>query len=571
MKNRPEMPSEAPDPIAEIGEDELILHYYGESADPWPSRRRSRRAPTCASATPSWRATSPPPAPTTPEPPADLAARVWQELRPRLTARRSWSDRVLRAVGAIGAIGASRSDRAGWGPRWTLAAATLAVVAALGIGYLAGRPRDPSAAARGVRHRTLRRGPRAPAARLGREPPRGLRAPADPGHQRRPDRRHGARRRERLGRRAGLLQPALSRAAERAGQRRIVALLDELEPLLLELANSAEAAPDDLAAAQRRIEHTDLLFKLRVTGERLQRDAGASRAVSRTAHLNRFMRSLPMRSTKARSPLARLAASVLFAAVLASPVPASARYASAALFAADGEGRSPAYREAQSALDQARWEEAAQRFAAVADAKGADADAALYWKAYAEEKLGRKAEALQTLKSLRAALPEERLARRRRRARDRPHRQRAARLRSRTCDRRAADSRAGDRRTGRRRLRKLRRLRELCGGGPSALCPRRPHADGLGARPADPREDPGRRAARSRSSSAPSSSSRRATSRAPGPFWSTSRAPASLPSSRSRRCARWASPATRKTSARSPRSTGRRPRKRPAAPFSRRS
>ena len=50
------------------------------------------------------------------------------------------------------------------------------------------------------------------------------------------------------------------------------ALLDELEPLLLELANSAEAAPEDLAAAQRRIEHTDLLFKLRVTGGRLQRE-----------------------------------------------------------------------------------------------------------------------------------------------------------------------------------------------------------------------------------------------------------------------------------------------------------
>ena len=71
-------------------------------------------------------------------------------------------------------------------------------------------------------------------------------------------------------------------AAERSGQRRIVALLDELEPLLLELAHSSEAAPDDLAAAQRRIEQTDLLFKLRVTGERLQRDAGASRAVIRT-------------------------------------------------------------------------------------------------------------------------------------------------------------------------------------------------------------------------------------------------------------------------------------------------
>jgi hypothetical protein len=73
------------------------------------------------------------------------------------------------------------------------------------------------------------------------------------------------------------------RAAERSGQRRIVALLDELEPLLLELAHSEAAAPDDLANAQRRIENTDLLFKLRVTGERLQRDAGASRSTKQNA------------------------------------------------------------------------------------------------------------------------------------------------------------------------------------------------------------------------------------------------------------------------------------------------
>ena len=94
-----------------------------------------------------------------------------------------------------------------------------------------------------------------------------------------------------------------------------------------------------------------------------------------------------MRFTLARSPLA---AFVAFAAALVAASPAAQASASfpAALFAADGEGRSPAYRDAQSALDQARWEEAAQRFASVADAKGADADAALYWKAYAEEKLG---------------------------------------------------------------------------------------------------------------------------------------------------------------------------------------
>ena len=131
MKNRPEMPSEAPNPIAEIGEDELILHYYGESADPLAVAKALAESADLRQRYAELARDLGTAALTTPEPPADLADRVWQELRPRLTARRSWSDRVLRAVGAIGAVGASRSDRAGWGPRWTLAAATLAVVAAL--------------------------------------------------------------------------------------------------------------------------------------------------------------------------------------------------------------------------------------------------------------------------------------------------------------------------------------------------------------------------------------------------------------------------------------------------------
>jgi hypothetical protein len=58
------------------------------------------------------------------------------------------------------------------------------------------------------------------------------------------------------------------RAADRAGQRRIVALLDELEPLLVELANGT--AGDEVPSLQRRIDQRDLLFKVRVVGSRLQ-------------------------------------------------------------------------------------------------------------------------------------------------------------------------------------------------------------------------------------------------------------------------------------------------------------
>ena len=112
-----------------------------------------------------------------------------------------------------------------------------------------------------------------------------------------------------------------------------------------------------------------------------------------------------MRFTHRRAPFSALAATAIVAALVSAPAPLLARFSPADFSAADGEGKSSAYRDAQSALDQAQWEEAARRFAAVAEQKNAEADAAIYWQAYAEEKLGRKSEALQTLKSLRSTYP----------------------------------------------------------------------------------------------------------------------------------------------------------------------
>lgn len=59
-------------------------------------------------------------------------------------------------------------------------------------------------------------------------------------------------------------------AAERAGQRRIAAVLGEIEPLLAELAN-APAEGDVTAAARERIDAQDLLFRVRVTRGNLTR------------------------------------------------------------------------------------------------------------------------------------------------------------------------------------------------------------------------------------------------------------------------------------------------------------
>ena len=94
MKNRPE-PSAAGSP--HVGEDELILHFYGESADPKAidaalaqdaglARRYAELTRDLGAARME-----------APEPPADLTARVWQEIRPQLVARRSLRDRLRTA------------------------------------------------------------------------------------------------------------------------------------------------------------------------------------------------------------------------------------------------------------------------------------------------------------------------------------------------------------------------------------------------------------------------------------------------------------------------------------------
>jgi len=57
------------------------------------------------------------------------------------------------------------------------------------------------------------------------------------------------------------------RAAERAGQKRVAAVLAEIEPLLAQLAN---APGENRATARERIEGGDLLFKVRVTRSNLK-------------------------------------------------------------------------------------------------------------------------------------------------------------------------------------------------------------------------------------------------------------------------------------------------------------
>jgi hypothetical protein len=61
-----------------------------------------------------------------------------------------------------------------------------------------------------------------------------------------------------------------------------------------------------------------------------------------------------------------------------------------------------AYQRGQRALDSRNWDEALQSFTQVAGSGGTRADGALYWKAYALAKLGRRDEGVAAIKDYRS-------------------------------------------------------------------------------------------------------------------------------------------------------------------------
>jgi HEAT repeat protein len=66
------------------------------------------------------------------------------------------------------------------------------------------------------------------------------------------------------------------------------------------------------------------------------------------------------------------------------------------------------YDDGLEALDEGRWERAAERFTRLAQTKGPRTDAALYWKAYAQNRQGQRPEALQTIAELLKEYPSSR-------------------------------------------------------------------------------------------------------------------------------------------------------------------
>ena len=70
-----------------------------------------------------------------------------------------------------------------------------------------------------------------------------------------------------------------------------------------------------------------------------------------------------------------------------------------------------AFDQATALMDSSRWERAVDAFDRVAAMKGSRVDAALYWKAYSQDRLGQRAEALATIADLTRGYPSSRYVR----------------------------------------------------------------------------------------------------------------------------------------------------------------
>src|SRR6266540_5434089 len=66
------------------------------------------------------------------------------------------------------------------------------------------------------------------------------------------------------------------------------------------------------------------------------------------------------------------------------------------------------YQRGSKSLDERRWDQAIEAFNEVVRQGGSRRDGALYWKAYAQNKLGQRAEALETLQELSKSFPNSR-------------------------------------------------------------------------------------------------------------------------------------------------------------------
>ncbi|HYI11897.1 MAG TPA: hypothetical protein VEK57_22770 [Thermoanaerobaculia bacterium] len=111
--------------------------------------------------------------------------------------------------------------------------------------------------------------------------------------------------------------------------------------------------------------------------------------------------------------LKKFLAAIMAVAILGGTAPAAYADPETAMYAeAEADERSEReadiYDAGTDAIDDEKWEEAIRAFTTVAEMKGSRADGAIFWTAYALNKLGRRAEALKTVDALQKGYPKSR-------------------------------------------------------------------------------------------------------------------------------------------------------------------
>ena len=231
------------EPMSHPSPDDLVLHYYGEASDPAAVDAHLAACPECRAAYESLRTTlTAVGADEAPARGADYGAQVWQRLEPMLGPARSRTFAPRRLL-------------------WTGALAASLMAAFLLGRYMARGPGEGTSGP--VRERILLL---AVGDHLDRSQVVLLELlNADPLASRDVTA-------ERIS--AGELLSAnrlYRQAAVRSGDAGVASVLEELERVLIEVANGpSELAPQDLAALRRRIESQGVLFRVRVIGSQIR-------------------------------------------------------------------------------------------------------------------------------------------------------------------------------------------------------------------------------------------------------------------------------------------------------------
>jgi tetratricopeptide (TPR) repeat protein len=101
-------------------------------------------------------------------------------------------------------------------------------------------------------------------------------------------------------------------------------------------------------------------------------------------------------------------AAILAALTLTTPALASVSDAAQQKAESRAEAEADLYESGTDAVDEGDWEQAIRDFARVVEMKGSRADGALYWTAYALNKLSRRTEAVRTIEALKKSYPQSR-------------------------------------------------------------------------------------------------------------------------------------------------------------------